>query len=141
MRNRFVMLKSLAVIIILTVLLSSSQTFAIDRKPAVPDSTVVEQPEELTAFNPYSQISFGISFRVDDTDILDHTPSIQLKIYRQLSGFLSTKFGIGYNSAKFKSKNNFIGVKVRDFMAETGFRWSMNGSQISLYFENGLEYH
>lgn len=125
--------------IIISLLITTSVS-AIDRQPAVPDTTKVEQ-EEPDSFKPYFQLAVGFSQRLDESDLFNHTPMFQVRLYRQLTELLSTKFGVGYiHHTSFRTLNGFQGTKVNSLMLETGFRWSSYINSLGLYLENGFEY-
>ena len=127
--------------IFLTLIFFSSQLAAIDRQAAEPDSASWE-PVIDTTFSPSVSIAFGLTNRIDQTSIIDHKPTIHLKVYSELTKVLSLKVGFGYNhNTKFKTKNGYPAALIRNYFLETGIRWSFYKNLNSFFVENGFEYN
>ncbi len=116
---------------------------AIDRVEATPDTTheVIVVDTLPAKFHSFTQIAFGLSQRIDEDFLINHSPMATVKLLFHLSDKTAAKVGLGYSSGnKFKS-DLFNVVDYRNFKIETGFRWNIINSIISLYHENGIVYN
>ena len=130
----------------MSILILNSSIYAIDRRASHDDTTtVVEQIEIIDSlpeqFKPYMEIAFGFSRRVDESNLINHSPLIIAKTYYHLSDKVAGKIGFGYSSPNNFKSSVWETIGYRNLMLEIGFRWHLFHQFVDFYHENGIEYN
>ncbi len=99
-------------------------------------------------FKPYSVLSVGTSFRLDDMDELDVAPTFHLQYLTYQSSTIGLKFSLAYNNStkynvdyRYFSGNPDNVAQIRHFTFEAGLRARFARGLVSPYMEGGLQLH
>ncbi len=101
---------------------------------------------KVSDFSPYSMMSFGVSFRLDEHTYLKVAPTYHFEVLRYISEPMGLVFGAEYNNSTtsktdYRTVDASAGPPIRRIAVGTGVRYRFSRKIVSPFLEGNLQFH